>query len=101
MRQIKLLIMFAFLFGSCKKSVEERHSKEVLITVLNTCICTIVFSDTTTGRTQKEIWDCSEIKTLPVYLNEGIYKVVAEGEGKKAELFYLKKKVAQTLLIEL
>jgi hypothetical protein len=102
MRQNKTLSIVLFvLIAACSKQVVTKRSNELLIDVVNACNCTILIRENSTGATQKETWDCIEATEIPVIMEKGFYRITAEGEGKRKEIFFQKTNIAQTLTIEL
>jgi hypothetical protein len=82
---------------SCSTSVEPKASKEVLITIWNECYCRITFYKEG-GSSFRDTYDCEHVKTLPVYLEEGTCRVVADnGYGKVVEIELVKKYYSQEL----
>ena len=77
MKLLKLITM-ATLITACSKEPAYK-SKEVLVSITNECRATIRVYDTLENRQRlMDIYDCSYKSILPIYLDEGYYKIVAE-----------------------
>lgn len=86
---------------ACSKE-QQIKSREVLISITNECRAKIKVYDTLDNRQRlMDIYDCSYKSILPIYLDEGNYRIIAENfQGKMVKKNFKKRSFSQTLDIE-
>ena len=94
---IKIIAM-ATIITACSKE-QPTPSREVLVSITNECRAKLLVYDTSEQHQKlMDIYDCSYKSILPIYLDEGYYKIVAENfQGKKVKKTFTKSRYAMTL----
>lgn len=87
------------LITSCTKTTEEKHSKLLVITVINNCYAQIKFYKENGEYYKKESFDCEYEKEVSIEFETGKYKAIAEGEGKIKQISFTKTNFKQCLQI--
>lgn len=99
MRSISIIVLVIYL-ASCSKSNEKKQSRLVIISVTNNCYATIKFYKENGNYYTKETFNCEYEKEVYRQFDTGIYKINAEGENKKIEMYFTKTDFETSLNIE-
>lgn len=94
-----LMLFILFILSACTKNYLQ-PSKEVIITVINECVCKIKFYKADEFYSS-EIFDCNYTKIISMKIETGVYRIVAETAfGSKKEMMFEKSAYSQNLTIE-
>ena len=96
MKRLKLIAMTTLITAWSKELTDK--SREVLGSRANECRATIKVYDTLENRQRlMDIYDCSYKSILPIYLEEGYYKIVTENfQGRRLKKYFSKNNYPMT-----
>lgn len=100
MKQFLLSTILILLLQGCRKMNMQKHSRQIIITVINECYADIKIYNLDGSIHTKESFDCDYEKEVYREIEEGKYKVIAESGNKKIEMYFKKDEFEARLNIE-